>query len=69
MKSPIKIILKVFVVLILLGGLATGGIVLGVISKYSKELPDIATLIEDYSPSLPTVLYDRNGEVIDTIYR
>ena len=33
MKSPIKIILKVFVVLILLGGLATGGIVLGVISK------------------------------------
>ena len=69
MKSPIKTILKVFVVLILLGGLATGGLVLGVISKYSKELPDIATLIEDYSPSLPTVLYDRNGEVIDTIYR
>lgn len=69
MKSSVKTILKVFVVLFLLGGLATGGLVLGVIAKYSKELPDIATLIEDYSPSLPTVLYDRNGEIIDTIYR
>lgn len=69
MKLPIKKILKILIVLFILGGIASGGAVLAVIHKYSKELPDISTLIEDYTPSLPTVLYDRNGEVLDTIYR
>lgn len=69
MKLPIKKILKILVVLFILGGLASGGAVLAIIHKYSKELPDISVLIEDYAPSLPTVLYDRNGEIVDTIYR
>lgn len=69
MKILIKRIIKILIVLFIVGSIASVGVVLGVINKYSKELPDIVTLIEDYAPSLPTVLYDRNGEVIDTIYR
>ena len=69
MKLPIKKILKFLIVLFILGGLASGGAALAILHKYSKELPDIAALIEDYAPSLPTVLYDRNGEIVDTIYR
>lgn len=69
MKILVKRIIKIMIVLFIVGSIASVGVVLGVINKYSKELPDIVTLIEDYAPSLPTVLYDRNGEVIDTIYR
>lgn len=69
MKILVKRIIKIMIVLFIVGSIASVGVVLGVMNKYSKELPDIVTLIEDYAPSLPTVLYDRNGEVIDTIYR
>ncbi|MDU1912137.1 transglycosylase domain-containing protein [Fusobacterium sp.] len=69
MKILVKRIIKIMVVLFIVGSIASVGVVLGVMNKYSKELPDIVTLIEDYAPSLPTVLYDRNREVIDTIYR
>lgn len=61
--------LKIFLVVIFLGGLISAGVVLGVVHKYYKELPDISTLIEDYSPSIPTTVYDRNGKVIDIISR
>ena len=47
----------------------TSGAVFSLVYKYYKELPDISTLIEDYSPSIPTTVYDRKGRVIDVISR
>lgn len=38
-----------------------------VLNKYHKELPNISQLVEDYSPPIPTTIYDRNGQVIDII--
>lgn len=61
--------LKIFLAVIFLGGVITSGVVFGVVYKYYKELPDISTLIEDYSPSIPTTVYDRKGKVIDIISR
>lgn len=61
--------LKIFLVVIFLGGVITSGAVVGLVYKYYKELPDISTLIEDYSPSTPTTVYDRKGRVIDVISR
>lgn len=61
--------LKIFLAVIFLGGIITSGVVFGVVYKYYKELPDISTLIEDYSPSIPTTVYDRKGKVIDVISR
>lgn len=61
--------LKIFIATIFLGGIISTGVVLGVVYKYYKELPDISSLIEDYSPSVPTTVYDRKGRVIDVISR
>lgn len=61
--------LKIFLVVIFLGGVITSGAVFSLVYKYYKELPDISTLIEDYSPSIPTTVYDRKGEIIDVISR
>lgn len=61
--------LKIFLVVIFLGGVITSGAVFSLVYKYYKELPDISTLIEDYSPSIPTTVYDRKGRVIDVISR
>ncbi len=61
--------LKIFLAIIFLGGVITSGAVFGLVYKYYKELPDIATLIEDYNPSVPTTVYDRKGKIIDIISR
>lgn len=61
--------LKIFLAVIFLGGVITSGAVFSLVYKYYKELPDISTLIEDYSPSIPTTVYDRKGRVIDVISR
>ena len=61
--------LKIFLVVVFLGGILASGAVFGLVYKYYKELPDISTLIEDYSPSIPTTVYDRKGRVIDVISR
>ncbi|MDR1835735.1 MAG: penicillin-binding protein [Fusobacteriaceae bacterium] len=68
MKIPFK---KIILFLLALGFIgALGGAAAGffIFQKYKKEIPDIAELIENYSPSLPTRIYDRNNELIDTIY-
>lgn len=61
--------LKIFLVVVFLGGILASGAVFGLVYKYYKELPDISNLIEDYSPSIPTTVYDRKGRVIDVISR
>ena len=65
MKKIFKIILLAFVFLFFSGILS----VFLVINHYKKQLPDIETLIESYSPSLPTKVYDINGKVIDVLYK
>lgn len=65
----LKKILKFFALLLILIMLAATGVVFMVFEKYSSQLPDISNLVENYVPSLPTTIYDRNGEVIDVIYR
>ena len=40
-----------------------------VVNHYKKEIPNIAELVESYTPSIPTQIYDRNGKVIDVIYK
>lgn len=60
-------ILKYLAISILSLGVA---IVIGVgviVSKYYKELPNIPELVENYTPPIPTTIYDRNGQVIDII--
>lgn len=63
MKKFLKIVIALFLICGIIVGIS--GIV--IIRKYQKELPDISNIIEDYSPSIPSVVYDRNGEKIDII--
>lgn len=53
-------------------GIAILGVMLlvfGIIFKYKMELPDVQELVENYEVSTPSVIYDRNGEVVDTLYQ
>lgn len=65
MKKIYKNILYIFIGLFFLGGIG----VLGVISYYKKQIPNIEELVESYRPSVPTKVYDINGKVIDILYK
>ncbi|WP_052191774.1 MULTISPECIES: transglycosylase domain-containing protein [unclassified Cetobacterium] len=61
-----KILKYVAIFIISLG--IVGGIGAGLlVNKYYKELPNISELVENYSPPIPTTIYDRNGQIIDVI--
>lgn len=64
MKKIFNLLLKIFISLFIVIFLISAGIYI----KYRMELPNINQLVEDYSPSLPTIIYDRNGEVVDTLF-
>lgn len=64
-KKIAKIILSVFIIFFIIGGISVALI----IQHYKKEIPNISTLVENYTPSIPTKIYDRNGELIDIIYK
>lgn len=60
-------ILKYLAISIISLGIAS---VIGVgviVNKYYKELPNVSELVENYTPPIPTTIYDRNGKVIDVI--
>ncbi|MGL5001185.1 MAG: transglycosylase domain-containing protein [Cetobacterium sp.] len=60
-------ILKYMAIFIISLGIV-GGIGVGLlVDKYRKELPNISELVENYSPPVPTTIYDRHGQVIDVI--
>ena len=63
----LKSFFKFLLALILVVGIGVTGVGLYVMNKYYKELPDISKIIEDYSPSIPSTVYDRKGRVIDVI--
>lgn len=54
-----------------LGICILGGVLLvsGIILKYKMELPDVQELVENYEVSAASVIYDRNGQIVDTLYQ
>lgn len=64
-KKAIKY-LSIFVLIIVLAVGAGAGFL---IHKAYQTLPDVEKLVEEYTTSVPTIIYDSNGEVIDLIYR
>ncbi len=69
MKITLKKAFKYLSILALLVVLAGGAGAGFLIHKAYQSLPDVERLVEDYNASVPTVIYDSNGEVIDLIYR
>lgn len=65
----LKKILKIAAILTIILGIAGTATVCLVFNHYKKEIPNIEKLIETYTPSIPTQIYDRNGKVIDIIYK
>jgi len=65
MKKFFRIILAVCILSFLVGVIG----IFGVVNHYKKELPNISELIESYSPSIPTRVYDINGKQIDELYK
>lgn len=64
MKKLFLLILKLFICLTIISGIAIFGVVL----KYRAELPNIQQLIEDYTPAAPSTIYDRNNKEVDVLY-
>lgn len=64
-----KKILKIIAGVIVVAGIGGAVAVSLVISHYKKEIPNISELVESYTPSIPTQIYDRNEKVIDVIYK
>lgn len=68
MKTGTKIIIGISIIIFLV--MAAVGSVAGIyVYKNYKELPDIEQLVSTYNPSIPTSIYDRNGVLIDSIYK
>ncbi|GLI57923.1 penicillin-binding protein [Propionigenium maris DSM 9537] len=65
LKKALKYLSMLVLLVVLAGGAGTGFL----IHKAYQSLPDVERLVEDYNASVPTVIYDSNGEVIDLIYR
>ncbi|WP_320046315.1 transglycosylase domain-containing protein [uncultured Ilyobacter sp.] len=69
MKNNMKKIFKVSILLAFLSIIVVGAISFSLIYSAYKSLPDVGELVESYTPSVPTTIYDSNDEVIDLIYR
>lgn len=64
MKKLFLFIVKIFIAISILFSITIFGILL----KYKMDLPNLQQLVEDYKPSTPTVIYDRNDKIVDTLY-
>lgn len=60
---------KLLIFLCLILGIIGTFIVSYTVYNYSKELPNIEELIENYRPPIPSLVYDRKGKIIDVISR
>lgn len=69
MKINIKKIIKFSLLAVFISVLAVGAVCSTLIYNAYKSLPDVGELVESYNPSVPTTIYDSNGEIIDLIYR
>ncbi|MGF6906868.1 transglycosylase domain-containing protein [Fusobacterium sp. PH5-44] len=68
MKKLIKKFLKWGIITVVLVTIIGGGVGIYILNKFYAELPDIEELIENYAPSMPTTVYDRNNNVIDILF-
>ena len=68
MKKLIKKFIKFGIIIGILVIVIGGGTGIYIMKKYYAELPDIEELIENYAPSMPTTVYDRNNNVIDVLF-
>lgn len=68
-KNGIKSIWKSLFIIISIIILVFGLIIAGIIYKNYKELPDIEELVSTYKPAMPSMIFDRNEVLIDTLYR
>ncbi|MGL6131684.1 MAG: transglycosylase domain-containing protein [Fusobacteriaceae bacterium] len=67
-KIVVRILIGIFALIFLIGmGVATWAGLF--VYKNYKELPNIEELVTNYAPSVPTTIYDKNGVLIDSIYR
>lgn len=64
MNNAKKWMERFFVAFLMMGGLVTGSVV-GLLWHYSGHLPQL-TRVQDYHPSLPLKIYDREGVLLDT---
>ena len=69
MKITFKALIKYLFILIVAVGIIGGAGAGYLIHKGYESLPDVEKLVEEYNVSVPTVMYDSNGEIIDLIYR
>ncbi|ADO82582.1 transglycosylase domain-containing protein [Ilyobacter polytropus] len=69
MKDNMKKIFKVSILFAFLSIIVVGLISFSLIYSAYKSLPDVGKLVESYTPSVPTIIFDSNDEVIDSIYR
>ncbi len=60
---------KIFIGFIFVMCVVVGGVSFNFIYKNYKELPNIEELVSTYNSPIPTEIYDRNGVLIDSIYR
>lgn len=67
-KIFVRILIGIFALIFLLGAGAAVWAGAFVYKNY-RELPNIEELVTNYTPSVPTTIYDRNGVLIDSIYR
>ena len=63
LKNFLKFLLAIFILI----GVVSAGAGYYLLDKYYSQLPDISNIIEEYSPSIPSTVYDRKGRVIDVI--
>lgn len=68
MKIVTKLLLSLLSIIVILG-VAAGVFVGAYVYKNYRELPNIEQLVSTYNPSIPTSIYDRNGVLIDSIYK
>ncbi len=64
-----KLIGRILLILIFITSLTVGIVAFVLISSAYKSLPDVSTLVETYTPEIPTTIYDINGEIVDKVYR
>ena len=63
MKKILILLLKLIGALFIVGAIG----VFAIIIKYSLELPNIQSMVEDYKPQMATIIYDKNNNVVDTL--
>ncbi len=66
--GPAIIIARGIVVAIVFAGLLAAGVVAGIVTSYSKDLPDINRMA-DYQPSRSTRVFARDGTLLANLFR